>query len=79
MAYNDANEIRKELLKLKKNDRGEYIVITEITNNTSGVCNIDIRQFYTAENDELRPTQKGVRFNAENLEEVVEALKAALI
>lgn len=80
MAYDSSNETRNELAKIRKNDKGDHIVITEITNNNTGTCNIDIRLYYTNEEDgELRPTQKGVRFNAEYLEEIIEALNKAVI
>lgn len=78
MAYNANNEERKELAKVQKNSRGEYIVAAEITNKNTGNVSIDIRQFYTDDNDELKPTSKGVRFSAEMLGEVVAGLVQAL-
>lgn len=78
MAYDSSNEVRKELGKIQKNDRGEYIVITQIDNEKTGNCNIDVRGYYTNDDGELRPTQKGVRFNAELLEEFIEAIKTGL-
>lgn len=78
MAYNNADEVRKELGQIKKDDRGNYIYITEIDNPKREVQYIDIRLYYTADDGEIRPTQKGVRFNAELLEDVIEALKNGL-
>lgn len=78
MAYDSSNEKRTELGKIQKNDRGDYIVITQIDNEKTGNCNIDVRAYYTTDDGELRPTQKGVRFNAELLDEFIQALQAGL-
>ena len=76
MAY--SNEQSVELTKIQKNNRGDFIVVSKITNSTSGNVSVDIRQYYTDDNDELLPTKKGVRFNTENLLEVMKALTLAL-
>ena len=78
MAYNADNEIREELVTVNKNNRGDAIVATKITSKASGNVSIDIRQYYTDDNDELKPTSKGVRFSVENLLEVMEGLAVAL-
>lgn len=78
MAYNANNEIREELAKIQKNDRGEFVVATKITNKNSGNVSIDIRQNYTNADGEVMPTSKGVRFNAENLVELLEGLVKGL-
>ena len=78
MAYDSSNEVRKELGRIQKNDRGDYIVVTQIDNEKTGNCNIDIRAYYTADDGDIRPTQKGVRFNAEMLEEFIQALENGL-
>ena len=74
MAYSVDKET--ELAMLDKNNRGDKIVIKKIENN--GNTSIDIRQYYTNDNDEIKPTTKGVRFNAEMLADVVKALVPAL-
>ena len=56
MAYNANNEERRELCTIVKNSRGETIKGAEITNKNS---------------DEVAPTSKGVRFNAENLYDLI--------
>lgn len=66
MAYNNAEE--KELLRLEKNARGDYLVIKEVGES------VDIRQYYTSDADEVLPTKKGVRFNKELIPDVIEAL-----
>lgn len=78
MAYNADNEERKELCAIKKNNRGDFIVISEIKNKTNGNVSIDIRQYYTNDDEQVMPTSKGTRFNSENLTDVMVALADAL-
>lgn len=78
MAYNANNETREELVQIRKNSRGDFITASRIKNNNTGNENIDIRQYYTDDNDELKPTSKGVRFNAESLLDVMEGLAKGL-
>lgn len=75
MAY--SNEQSVELKRIQKNNRGDYLVISKITSKTGNVS-VDIRQYYTDDNDEVLPTKKGVRFNAESLMDIVVALSGAL-
>lgn len=65
MAYNAANESRKNLVEITKNSRGEYIVAAQITNNNNGNQSLDIRQFYTNAEGSVLPTSKGVRISTE--------------
>ena len=74
MAYNASNEERKELCTIVKNNRGEFIKGAIITNKNSGTVSIDIRQFYTNDSEEVAPTSKGIRFNAENLYDLITGL-----
>lgn len=79
MAYNADNEIREELAQIqKKNNRGEYVIATKITNKISGSVSVDIRQYYTNEAGEVMPTSKGVRINAELLSDLLNGLVRAL-
>lgn len=78
MAYNADNEVREELAKIQKNQRGEFIIASRIQNKNTGNVNVDIRQFYTGDEDDLKPTSKGVRFNIEMLPDMVEGLASAL-
>lgn len=52
----------------------EYIRVSKVTNTKNGDVSVDIRKYYTAENDELKPAKEGVRFSAENLADVMLAL-----
>lgn len=78
MAYNADNEIREELAQIQKNNRGEFVIATKITNKTSGSVSVDIRQYYTNEADEVKPTSKGIRINAELLNDLLSGLVCAL-
>ncbi len=78
MAYNADNEIREELAQIQKNNRGEYVIATKITNKTSGSVSVDIRQYYTNDAGEVMPTSKGVRINAELLSDLLNGLVKAL-
>jgi hypothetical protein len=52
---------------------GKFIVIKTATWKDN--LYIDLREYYSdKETDELRPTKKGIRFSADLLEEVMEAL-----
>lgn len=78
MAYNADNEIREELTQIQKNNRGEYVIATKITNKISGSVSVDIRQYYTNGAGEVMPTSKGVRINAELLSDLLNGLVRAL-
>jgi hypothetical protein len=71
MAYNNSDE---RLLELKKNNKGDYLVVAKITNNSTKEVSADIRNYYTDKNDDVQPTTKGVRINSEMLPEVMEKL-----
>lgn len=76
MAYE--NEERKELAVIKKNNRGDYVVVAKITNKNSGNVSLDIRQFYTDDSDQVIPTKKGIRLNTELAMEVIKAMVKVL-
>lgn len=78
MAYNADNEVREELVKIQKNNRGDHVIATKITNKTSGSVSVDIRQYYTNADGELIPTPKGVRINAELISELINGLVSVL-
>ena len=78
MAYNANNEIREELAQIQKNNRGEYVIAAKITNKTSGAVSVDIRQYFTNEADEITPTSRGIRINAELLPDLLNGLVRAL-
>lgn len=64
MAYNAVPE--KELMRIEKNDKGEFVVIKKIGDDTT-----DIRQYYTADDGEVYPTKKGIRFSNDILRDVI--------
>lgn len=72
MAYE--NEERKDLAVIKKNNRGDYVIVAKITNKNSGNVSLDIRQFYTDDSDQVVPTKKGIRVNTELAMEVIKAM-----
>lgn len=71
MAYNSDNEVREELANIKKNNRGDSLVVSKIQSN--GNVYVDIRNFFINKDGVLAPTSKGVRINAELLTDVLAA------
>lgn len=79
MAYNPNKDEQTQIAIFDKNDRGDKIQIQHIKNKNTGSESIDIRLMYTKEGEtDVRPTQKGVRFNVELLYNMAEALASAL-
>lgn len=74
MAYNAENDLRKELGLFGKNNRGDKIAVTKITNTKSGDVSYDIRNMYTTEDGEVRPTAKGVRIREELMDKIINVL-----
>ena len=74
MAYNASNEERTELANIQKNNRGDHIVVTQIRNKNTGNESVDIRNYYTDDEGELKPTSKGIRFSAELTSDIVRAI-----
>lgn len=72
MSYEEQE--RKELLQFKK---GPNTVITALVKGKTS-DSIDIREYYTNDDGELAPTKKGIRFNAENLPDVIRALASVV-
>lgn len=68
------NEINEQVAQIDKNNRGDYMVVSKITNKNTGSVSADIRQFYTDDNGSVAPTRKGTRVNSEILPEVIKAL-----
>ena len=78
MAYNAANEERKTLVEVEKNSRGEYVIASLITNKNTGNQSLDIRQYYTNDEDQVCPTSKGVRLSSELALDLIRGLIDAL-
>ena len=74
MAYNQDNETRTQLLEIQKDNRGNYLRVAMIQKNGSDNRSLDIREFWTSDNDEILPTKKGVRIKDEQAVEIVKAM-----
>lgn len=62
MAYDASKEKRTQLKSFRKNGHGDFIVINDIETEGRNPS-LDIRTMYTDDNEELRPTTKGLRFS----------------
>lgn len=74
------NEKSEILASMKKNERGDFIVVQKITTmDTDELVALDFRRFYTDHDmKEQFPTKQGVRLNPDQLAEVAKVLKVAL-
>lgn len=80
MAYNSMNDETTVIAVIDKNTRGDKIRIAKIRNKNTGSESVDIRVMYTPEGStEVKPTQRGVRFNIELLGEITDALNSLII
>jgi calsequestrin, skeletal muscle isoform, putative len=78
MAYNATNEERTEIVSIKKGSRGDYVKVNKILKKNTNNESIDIRMFYTNDEDLVLPTGKGVRFSTEMLLDFIKGLTTAL-
>lgn len=62
----------------KLNNKGDYMRVTKIVNTKTADVFVDVRRFYTTDSDEIKPTPKGIRINAEQLKDVIEAMAEGL-
>lgn len=76
MAYT-GNDKQEVIGLIEKNNRGEYFQVSRIIPER-GLESVDIRLMYTNNNDEIKPTQKGVRVNSETVGELVSTIIKAL-
>lgn len=64
---------------IARNDRGDFIKVCRvIPDNPKSLESIDIRNFFTNDDGDLCPTQKGVRIHTEILMDVVIAIVEAM-
>lgn len=70
MAYNSKAE--ETLIAQLKKDSKNPILVKKLVDSDS--VKVDIRTHFFTEEEELKPTQKGVRFNAEEAVELIKAL-----
>lgn len=78
MAYNSNNEVQEVISTLDKNKRGDKIRVTKIINSKYGYVSVDVRNMYTTEDGDVRPTTRGIRFNSEMAPDVIMAMLEAL-
>lgn len=67
------NNIRT-LMKTPLNKRGDFLIIN--LNESSGRQYVDLRRWYTDDDDDLKPTQKGVSIPMDEVANVTDVLAA---
>lgn len=74
MAY--ANEETVRLAEIPKNEKGDYVVVSKITNKSNGNVSGDVRIFYTDAKDDnkVKPSPRGARFSGELALEIMTAM-----
>ena len=72
--YDASKEVREDLLDLRKNNRGDYIRVAQIKNTSSGAESMDVRNFYTNDEDEVCPTSRGIRISSDFAFDVIKAM-----
>ena len=77
MAYKSKDK-QEIIAQVQKNSRGEYIQVSKIIPENGKASSVDVRLMYTADDDEIKPTTKGVRLNSEIAGEVIVAMMKAL-
>lgn len=65
-------ETTNELARIAVNKRGDYIIVQEIVKGD--VKQIDVRKWYTNDNDEICPSTKGVRLSLADFLTVTEVV-----
>lgn len=78
MAYNADKEVVTLIGTVDKDEKGNKIDVKKLTSKTSSRVQVDIRTMYTNDDGEVRPTQKGCRFNIEQLAEITGLLASML-
>ena len=74
MAFN--NEVTEVVRYIEKNDRGDSIVVSRISDKESfKTVAIDIRQYYNVDGSP-QPTRKGIRIPYSKFKEVLEVLNS---
>lgn len=78
LAYNSKDEIQEIIGIFDKNSRGDKIRVTRIIKKKSNTIYVDVRNMYTDQDGEIRPTQKGIRLNSEIAVDIICAMLEAL-
>ena len=69
------NNKETDVTMVPRNDRGEYVKVCRLTPEGNQLSSVDIRNYYTSENDgKIYPTKKGVRIHSEMLVDTVAAI-----
>ena len=77
-SYDTTNQKEEMLKELWTNTRGDSVRVKSVTNTVSGDVSVDIRRYYTDDNDEVKPTSKGIRLNTELIPDLIEVLASLL-
>ena len=67
----DAKEIRETLKDIEKAKRGDLLRFDSIRDEDGTNFRLDIRNYFVNKDNELSPTQKGVRLKQEELVEII--------
>ena len=60
--YDDSKEKTTQLCVVDLNRRGDKVIVSIVDKEDDGTSWVDIRRYYTADDDTVRPTSKGVRY-----------------
>ena len=81
MSYDYSNQKKVVLATIEKNRRGDAVQISSIHDSIRNSTYIDIRNMFIpsdSDDDELRPTAKGIRVKKELLNDIIVGLVMAL-
>lgn len=74
--YDDSKEKTTQLCVVDLNRRGDKVIVSIVDKEDDGTSWVDIRRYYTADDDTVRPTSKGLRYKRD---EENDALVTAVI
>ena len=78
MPYDASKEKQTEYGMIPKNDRGDYIRVSQVLNTSNNSISLDVRTFFTPEGKEPSPTSKGVRIGSKSIVEVMRSMYNAM-
>ncbi len=74
--YDSSKEKATQLCVVDLNRRGDKVIVSIVDKEDDGTSWVDIRRYYTADDDTVRPTSKGLRYKRD---EENDALVTAVI
>ena len=74
--YDDSKEKTTQLCVVDLNRRGDKVIVSIVDKEDDGTSWVDIRRYYTADDDTVRPTSTGWRYKRD---EENDALVTAVI